>query len=106
VMITNTSALLEPTWPSPMGAFGLRSGYLVAAELGSQGTSLPAAGRCAAAPHAVPRVRVQAASVIPPTGLDVVPALAGQTNIHNYMTGIFAASGDGASGPPPDREPV
>jgi hypothetical protein len=32
-------------------------------------------------------------------------ALVGQTNIHNYMTGIFTV-GEGASGPPRDRGPV
>jgi hypothetical protein len=102
----NTNALPEPAWSSPMGAFGLRSGFPVTAELGFQGTSVPVAGRCAAAPHAVPRVRGKVASVTPPIGPDVVPTLIGQTNIHNYMTGVFAATGEGASGPPPHREPV
>jgi len=102
----NTNALSEPAWSSPMGAFSLRSGFPVTAELGITGISLPAAGRCAVAPHAVPRVRGKVASVTPPIGLDVVPTLIGQTNIHNYMTGVFAATGEGASGPPPYREPV
>ncbi len=102
----NTNALPEPTWSAPMGAFGLRSGLLATAELGFPGTTVPAAGRCAAAPHAVPRVRGKVASVTPPMGLGVVPTLIGQTNTHNYMTGVFAATGEGASGPPPYREPV
>ncbi|MFY9932837.1 MAG: hypothetical protein WAK82_33025 [Streptosporangiaceae bacterium] len=104
-MNINTSALPEPTWSSPLGAFGLRSGSALTPGLGFPGTSVPAAGRCAA-PHAVPRVRGKVASVTPPIGLDVVPALIGQTNIHNYMTGVLAATGEGASGPPPYREPV
>jgi hypothetical protein len=104
--IFNTSALPEPVWSSPLAAFALRSGYLATPELGFPGTSVPAAGQCTVAPHAVPRVRGKVASVTPPIGLDVVPALVGQTNIHNYMTGVFAATGEGVSGPPPYREPV
>ena len=36
---------------------------------------------------------------------DSVQTQLGQTNIHNYMTGASAV-GEGASGPPPYREPV
>jgi hypothetical protein len=104
--IFNMNALPEPAWSSPLAAFGLRSGYLATPELGFPGTTVPAAGPSAVAPHAVPRVRDKVTSVTPPIGLDVVPALVGQTNIHNYMTGVFAATGEGASGPPPYREPV
>ena len=82
---------------------------------GIPGTSLPAAtdsfaavpgtGPSAAVVHAVPRTRGKVAVAAPPKQL-VVPALGDQTNIHNYMTGVIAATGEGASGPPPFREPV
>ena len=104
--IFNMTALPEPAWISPLATFGLRSGYLATPELGIPGTTVPAASPCASAPHAVPRVRGKVASVIPPMGLGGIPSLIGQTNVHNYMTGVFAATGEGVSGPPPYREPV
>jgi hypothetical protein len=55
--------------------------------------------------HAVPRVRGTVAFVAPPQQEDAVATLLGQTNIHNYMTGVTAV-GEGASGPPREREPV
>ena len=106
MMNFNTNALPEPVWSSQPGTFGLRPAYLVTPELGFPGTSVPAAGSQTVAPHAVPRVRGKVASVIPPMGLGGIPSLIGQTNVHNYMTGVFAATGEGASGPPPYREPV
>jgi hypothetical protein len=102
----NTNALPEPAWSSQPGTFGLRPVYLATSELGIQGTRLPAAGPSTVAPIAVPRVRGKVASVTPPMGQGGIPALISQTNVHNYMTGVFAATGEGASGPPPHREPV
>ena len=71
------------------------------------GTGLPAAtrgtGPSTVVAHAVPRVRGKVAFVAPPQVS--VATLLGQTNIHNYMTGAVAV-GEGASGPPPYREPV
>jgi hypothetical protein len=55
--------------------------------------------------RAVPRVRGKVAVATSPTR-HVIPALGDQTNTHNYMTGATANAGEGASGPPPHREPV
>ena len=54
---------------------------------------------------AVPRVRSTVAFAGLPQQEDSVQTLLGQTKIHNYMTGAPAV-GEGASGPPPYREPV
>ena len=60
---------------------------------------------------AVPRVRITVAPAVLAQQKDSVRTLLGQmaplgqTNIHNYMTGASAV-GEGASGPPPYREPV
>ena len=98
----NTHALPELNWASRLGASSPRVISLPA-------TSLPAAG-CGTGPstvlvlYAVPRVRATVAFVVPQQK-DAVRTLLGQTNIHNYMTGATAV-GEGASGPPRDREPV
>jgi hypothetical protein len=97
----NSAVLPELNWASRLGASGLPS-------LSLPGTSVPAAGPCAVAAHAVPRVRGKVAVIAPQAQTDAVTALLGQTNIHNYMTSV-SASGEGASGPtqrPRDREPV
>ena len=97
----NSDALSDLTWASRLGASSPR-------PVSFPGTTLPVAvtgtGPCAAAAHAVPRVRVQAWIVAPPTQKHAVSALLGQTNTDNYMTRAYA-SGEGAWGPPP-REPV
>ena len=102
--MTNTIAIALPelNWASRLGASSPR-------VISLPGTSLPAAG-CGTGPsaavvHAVPRVRAEATFVAPPQQKVAVAALLGQTNIHNYMTGATAV-GEGASGPPRDREPV
>ncbi len=102
----NFDALPELNWASRLGASSPSAVSLL-------GTGLPAAG-CGTGPstlvvHAVPRVRARSASVAPQQVAaqqkDAVATLLGQTNIHNYMTGATAV-GEGASGPPRDREPV
>jgi hypothetical protein len=97
----NANALPELNWASRLGASSPRVISLPA-------TSLPVAcrgtGPSTVVVHAVPRVRVTAAFVVPQQK-DSVRTLLGQTNIHNYMTGATAV-GEGASGPPRDREPV
>ena len=97
----NTHALPELNWASRLGASSPRVISLPA-------ISLPAAcrgtGPSTVVVHAVPRVRATAAFVVPQQK-DSVRTLLGQTNIHNYMTGATAV-GEGASGPPRDREPV
>ncbi|MBV9207947.1 MAG: hypothetical protein JO037_21695 [Actinobacteria bacterium] len=100
--MTNFDSAVLPglTWASRLGASCLR-------PLGLPGTGLPAAacgtGPSTVAAHAVPRVRGKVAVVAPPQVS--VATLLGQTNIHNYMTGAVTV-GEGASGPPPYREPV
>jgi hypothetical protein len=82
-----------------MGAFCPRFSFL--------GTSVPAAGgigTSVVAAHALPRVRRSVIFVVPPKAT-VLAAKAGQPNTYNYMTRV-TAEGEGASGPPPDREPA
>ena len=98
-----SAAQCEPIWASRLGASSLPS-------VSFPGTSVPAAGpstallAVAGAP-ALPRVRGKVAVMVPQTQQVAVEAALGQTNIHNYMTGATAV-GEGASGPPPYREPV
>jgi hypothetical protein len=98
--VTNfySTALVEPNWASRLGASCLPSVSLL-------GTGVPAAGPSATAALALPRVRGRVAAMVPQAQKVAVPALGGQTNIHNYMTSIFTV-GEGASGPPRDRGPV
>ena len=94
----NSAALPEPNWALRLGASSLPS-------VSFQGTSAPAAGPCAFDVDALPRVRGKVAVMVPQAQQVVVEATLGQTNVHNYMTGA-SATGEGASGPPPYREPV
>ena len=100
----NSPALPEMTWASRLGASCLPLVSLA-------GTSVPAAGPYAFDADALPRVRGKVAVLVPQaqqvavTALPAQTGLLGQTNIHNYMTGASAV-GEGASGPPPYREPV
>ena len=102
-----SDALPELNWASRLGASALRA-------ISLPGTGLPTVGRGTgpstalqswSGVHAVPRVRAKVAFVAPRQRKDAVATLLGQTNIHNYMTGATAV-GEGASGPPRDREPV
>ena len=88
--MTNIKSALIPelNWASLLGASCPRGGF--------PGTSVPVA---------VPRVRITVAPAALAQREDSVQTLLGQTNIHNYMTGVSAV-GEGASGPPPYREPV
>jgi hypothetical protein len=105
-MYIKFDALPELNGASRLGASSPRAVTL-------PGTGLPAAGRgtgpSTLVVHAVPRVRTRSAFVAQQQK-DAVATLLGQTNIHNYMihnymTGATAV-GEGASGPPRDREPV
>jgi hypothetical protein len=85
----------ELSWASRLGVSSLPSACF-------PGTSVPAAEPFAVSVDALPRVRSKVAVLLPQAQKVTV----GQTNIHNYMTGV-AASGGGVSGPPPrDRGPV
>ena len=101
----NSDVLPELNWASRLGASSLRSiGLPGTGVLGVSGTGPCAALLAKTGPHAVPRARGKVAFVAPPQQ-DAVATLLGQTNIYNYMTGVPAV-GEGASGPPRDREPV
>ena len=94
----NSDVLPELNWASRLGASSLPSVSL-------PGTGVPAAGPSAVVAAALPRVRDKVVVLVAPPQQDTVTTLLGQTNIHNYMTGVPAV-GEGASGPPRDREPV
>ena len=116
-MLINSNYLPELMWASRLGASGPGAvsfpGITLPATIAPANT-VPAnssgTGPCASiartvVTHAVPRVRGEVSLVALPPLKDVVPTQLGQTNIHNYMTRAYAA-GEGASGPPPQREPV
>jgi hypothetical protein len=90
-------------WPSRPGASSLRASFPGADVLGVSSGTAP----CAAVVRPAPRfVRDKVALDVPaPRQLAPSAQQVGQTNIHNYMTGVFAV-GEGALGPPPDREPA
>ncbi len=89
--------------PELNGALRLGASHLP--SVSCLGISVPAAGPFGVVAAALPRVRDKAAVLVPPTQQDAGAALLGQTNSHNYMTGV-SATGEGASGPPRDREPA
>ena len=95
----NTDVLTAESWRARLGAFSPRSSF--------PGTSVPGAGG-GTGPRVVvqsaPRVRdkVWMAVPVPPAVLAAQP---GQPNNYIHMTSAYA-SGEGASGPPPDREPA
>jgi hypothetical protein len=94
--VLTTDVLKAEPW---LGAFSPRSGFL--------GTGVPAAGNgtgpCVVMPS-LPRVRGKAVIAFP-VPQSAPMALLGQPNNYNHMTSAYA-SGEGASGPPPDREPA
>jgi hypothetical protein len=94
--VTNfySDQMSDPNWASRLGVSILPSASF-------PGTSVPAAEPFAIPVGALPRVRGKAAVLVPQAQKVVV----GQTNIHNYMTGA-TATGEGASGPPREKEPV
>jgi hypothetical protein len=88
----------EP-WRARLGAFCPRSTF--------PGTSVPSAGGgtgLAVVVQSVPRVRDKAVLAIP-APQSALTAQLGQFNNYNHMTSVYAV-GEGASGPPPYREPV
>jgi hypothetical protein len=94
-----TAAVLETEpWRARLGAFCPRSTF--------PGTSVPGAGGTglAVAVQSVPRARDKAVLAIP-VPQSALAAQLGQFNNYNHMTSVYAF-GEGASGPPPYREPV
>jgi len=94
VTYIKSDSMSELSWASRLGASSLPS-------TGCLGIIVPAAEPFTVSVDALPRVRGKVAVLAPQAQKVAV----GQTNIHNYMTGVVA-SGGGASGPPRDRGPV
>jgi hypothetical protein len=94
--VTNfySDQMSDLSWASRLGVSSLPSACF-------PGTSAPAAEPFAIPVDALPRVRGKVAVLLPQAQKVAV----GQTNIHNYMTGVVA-TGEGASGPPREKEPV
>jgi hypothetical protein len=99
----NTGALPAALWRSRAGAFGLQTSFPGTGALGAGiGT-----GACAAAAPSVLRVRDHVMFAVPVTPKAAPAVQLGQPNSDNYIyTTSVNATGVGASGPPPYREPV
>ena len=95
----NSDVLTPEQWRARPGAFSPRSAFLGTGVLGAGcGAGLPVVVR------SVPRV--QDRIVLPvPVPQSAPMAQLGQPNNYNHMTSVYAV-GEGASGPPPYREPV
>jgi len=96
--VLTADVLSAEPWRARLGACCPRSTF--------PGTSVPGAGGTgpAVAVQSVPRVRSKAVLAIP-VPQSALMAQLGQINNYNHMTSVFAV-GEGASGPPPYREPV
>jgi hypothetical protein len=94
-----SDVLTAESWRARLGAFGPRSSF--------PGTSVPGAGGgtgpCVVV-QSVPRVRGKVFLPVPAPQAVLAEQL-GQTNNYIHMTSVYAV-GEGASGPPPDREPA
>ena len=96
--VLTAGVLQAEPWRARPGAFCPRSAF--------PGTSVPGAGGTglAVAVQSVPRVRGKAVPAFP-VPQSAAAAQLGQIDNYNHMTSILAV-GEGASGPPPYREPV
>jgi hypothetical protein len=95
----NFDVLTPEQWRARPGAFSPRSAFPGTGVLGVGGGT----GPCAIV-RSVPRV--QDGVVLPvPVPQSALMAQLGQANNYNHMTSVYAV-GEGASGPPPYREPV
>ena len=95
----NSDVLTAETWRARLGAFGPRSSF--------PGTSVPGVGGGTGpriVEQSVPRVRGKAFLPVP-VPQAVLASQLGQTNNYIHMTSAYAL-GEGASGPPPYREPA
>jgi len=99
--VTNikSAVLTAEPWRARPGAFSPRPSF--------PGTSAPGVGGgtgpCVVV-QSVPRVRDRVSLAVPAPQAALLAQL-GQTNNYIHMTSVFAV-GEGASGPPPDREPA
>jgi hypothetical protein len=93
--VVAAGVLAAEPWRARLGAFSPRPSF--------PGTSVPAVGGGVCVPS-VPRVRDKVSLAVPaPQAL--LLAQPGQPNNYIHMTSVFAV-GEGASGPPPYREPA
>ena len=95
----NFDVLTPEHWRARPGAFSPRSAFPGTGALGVGGGT----GPCVVV-RSVPRVRDRVVLPIP-VPQSAVMAQLGQANNYNHMTSVDAV-GEGASGPPPYREPV
>jgi hypothetical protein len=95
----NSVVLTPEHWRARPGAFSPRSAFLGTGVLGVGGGT----GPCDVV-RSVPRVRDRVVLAIP-VPQSAAMAQLGQANNYNHMTSVYAF-GEGASGPPPYREPV
>ena len=99
INVLNTGVPSAEPWRARLGACCPRSAF--------PGTSVPGAGSgtgLAVVVQSVPRVRVKD-GLATPRPRSAVMAQPAQINNYNHMTSVLAF-GEGASGPPPDREPA
>jgi hypothetical protein len=96
--VLTADVLTAEPWRARLGAFCPRPTF--------PGTSVPGAGGTglAVVVQSVPRVRDKAVLAFP-VPQSAVAAQLGQIDNYNHMTSVYAV-GEGASGPPPHREPV
>ena len=95
----NFDVLTPEKWRARPGAFSPRSAFPGTGALGVGGGT----GPCVVV-RSVPRVRDRVVLPIP-VPQSALMAQLGQANNYNHMTSVYAV-GEGASGPPPYREPV
>jgi hypothetical protein len=95
----NSEVFTPEQWRACLGAFSPRSAFLGTGVLGAGGGTGPST-----VVRPVPRVRDKVVLLVPAPQPAPMAQL-GQTNNYNHMTSVYAF-GEGASGPPPYREPV
>jgi hypothetical protein len=95
----NFDVLTPEYWRARPGAFSPRSAFLGTGAPGVGGGT----GPCVVV-QSVPRVRGKVFLPVPAPQAVLVAQL-GHTNNYIHMTSVYAV-GEGASGPPPYREPV
>ena len=93
--VLTANVLAAEPWRARLGAFNPRSSF--------PGTSVPAVGGGGCV-QSVPRVRDKVSLAVPAPQALLLAQL-GQPNNYIHMTSVFAV-GEGASGPPPYREPA
>jgi len=96
--VLKAAVLTAEPWRARLGAFCPRPTF--------PGTSVPGAGGTglAVVVQSGPRVRGKAFLAVP-VPQSAVAAQLGQIDNYNHMTSVYAV-GEGASGPPPHREPA